>query len=296
MKRLLIPFLFLLACLFSGSAVAQTYFPLPDSNAVWSVDYDKYLVRGDSAVQSILYKKYYFTKDSLLSPSSLQFKGLIRQDSLHKRIFGIKKGQNIERLLYDFNLNVSDTLTVFSFDFYSQLPLIVKVQAIDSFLVNGTYRKRYKLIGYHFTGQPEYWMEGIGSIFGPLNPGLADYGVVDYCPPGLLCLYQNNVQLYNNPLFNSCYHYTCSVGIEEQKKKPDVIFFPNPGNGLFTLHTENIASAQLEIINCLGERIIQRHIENNNSLVDLSREAKGIYFYRLISGNKVLAQGKLIVN
>jgi hypothetical protein len=30
--------------------------------------------------------------------------------------------------------------------------------------------------------------------------------------------------------------------------------------------------------------------------VDLSGKAKGIYFYRLISGPKILAEGKLIVN
>ncbi|HMV25147.1 MAG TPA: hypothetical protein PKN57_00055 [Saprospiraceae bacterium] len=49
--------LFMAAILFAMSLSAQ-YIPLPDSNAVWSVDFVKYSIEGDSTYKSKTIRKF----------------------------------------------------------------------------------------------------------------------------------------------------------------------------------------------------------------------------------------------
>ncbi len=55
--------LFMTAIMFAVSLSAQ-YIPLPDSNAVWSVDFVKYSIEGDSTYKSKTYKKIYIANYS----------------------------------------------------------------------------------------------------------------------------------------------------------------------------------------------------------------------------------------
>jgi hypothetical protein len=298
MKQTPLLLLLFLACLVSKIGLTQTYFPLPDSNAVWSVGLTKYLVKGDSVLNSTSYKKYYFSSDSALSPASLKFAGLVRDDTAQKKIYGVLKNKTAEQLLYDFNLKKLDTVTVGSLydPNFTGRPYTVRVSAVDSVLITGKYHKRYELTSFHFNGSfSEFWIEGVGSTDGPLEPGVVDCGIADVCLPTLLCLYHNNVRIYIDTVYNSCYVNTCLTGIQEQEGKIIATVYPNPGCGMFTLRTENVFSAQLEVINSFGKRIIQRQLTGNSTPVDLSGEAKGIYCYRLVSETKTLTSGKLVV-
>jgi hypothetical protein len=290
--------LFGLFFLIAKLGFTQTYVAFPDSNTVWSVDTTKYFVHGDSVYNSLTYKKYYLSSDSNLAPSSWRLAGLVRQDTAHKRIYGIKLTTSVERLLYDFSLNPSDTVGVYpmDFSFSPPAPFILKILAKDSVLINGRYRTRLKAKGFYTSsGWTEYWIEGIGSVYGPLNPGLVAWNVADYCVPTLLCQKVNGALLYMNSQYNTCYFNTCLTGIYEYSKSNLVTLFPNPNSGSFSVQVQNSTGNSIEIYNMLGERIRVESLRNLSTIMDLTTQPKGMYFYRVISENKFIGSGKLVI-
>lgn len=212
--KILFTILTLTTC-FKINSQTNIYHPLPDSNTVWSVGKVKYLVKGDTLYHSQTYQKYYFTSDTSLTPSSLHFVAMVRQDIVNKRIYGIEGWQQTERLIYDFSLHINDTLTVYPLDITcSDNPIKIKVTSIDSILINGSYRKRSYIAGYS-TIMRDTIIEGIGSSYGPLAMGLDPYCATDVCWPVLLCEKQNGVLMYQNSNYSTCYGACSGGGISQ---------------------------------------------------------------------------------
>ena len=72
------------------------------------------------------------------------------------------------------------------------------------------------------------------------------------------------------------------------------LLYPNPGNGIFSVKAETEIS-KIEIINTLGEIIYSAQINSGKREIDLSKQAKGIYFYQLQSDSKISCTGKIII-
>jgi hypothetical protein len=73
--------------------------------------------------------------------------------------------------------------------------------------------------------------------------------------------------------------------------------YPNPSNGNFQLTGISTAKTQLHIFNLLGEEIIQP-IELAKGINNISLELnlkEGIYVYRIMSGEEILKEDKLII-
>jgi hypothetical protein len=79
-----------------------------------------------------------------------------------------------------------------------------------------------------------------------------------------------------------------------------IVVYPNPSKAKFSLVVPNgLKKAQLIITNTLGEIILKSEISNSKTEIDLSKKAKGIYFYKVISQSEsattIVGKGKLIV-
>ncbi len=62
---------------------------------------------------------------------------------------------------------------------------------------------------------------------------------------------------------------------------------PNPGTGVFQLATGTTNDhLQVEVFKATGERISQFDLKADRTLIDLSREAKGLYFVTVSSGTQ----------
>ncbi|OFY87024.1 MAG: hypothetical protein A3F72_06075 [Bacteroidetes bacterium RIFCSPLOWO2_12_FULL_35_15] len=92
-----------------------------------------------------------------------------------------------------------------------------------------------------------------------------------------------------------------ATGIDVQSNQHNyVTIFPNPSNGKFNLvvATQNEVKgkqSQIEIYNVLGECIYKSLILNPQSLIDISSQPKGIYFYRITNEQHLIGNGKIVI-
>ncbi|MEI6577636.1 MAG: T9SS type A sorting domain-containing protein [Bacteroidota bacterium] len=275
MKQLLL----LLTILLTTNSVLGQNLNFPDSNAIWSVYNEKYFVKGDSTYNGSVYKKYYFTNDSIVTTGS--FFALLREDTILKKVFSIPAGSTQEHLLYDFSLALNDTISVYplSFPFYSG-PILIKVDLIDSILLGSNFYKRLKISGVNQnTGYNEYWIEGIGSTMGLFNSGITGIMVFDIYYPTLLCFEKDGVTLYINPNFTSCYQ-NYPTGIDENSSWDRTLFFPNPANN--RIYVESVYGITSYKIESLSGQILKQEMTNTTSFsIDISSLLNGIYLFTL---------------
>jgi uncharacterized repeat protein (TIGR03803 family) len=76
--------------------------------------------------------------------------------------------------------------------------------------------------------------------------------------------------------------------------------YPNPSNGIFKLGIRNYElgmNCQVEIYNVLGEKVYsQFNIQHPTFNIDLSGQANGVYFYRVLTENgELLGEGKVVI-
>src|SRR6056297_3664257 len=133
-KQILVPIVFIVLATIQLQAQGEyEYTPFPDSNAIWSEVYrapvsENYekdyhvlaLFNEDTVINSIEYHKLFRLYDTVLNREKAEYLGGIREDSLNRVYY---KGLNLyedylymdtnqtgEVLLYDFSLEIGDTL------------------------------------------------------------------------------------------------------------------------------------------------------------------------------------------
>ncbi len=82
-----------------------------------------------------------------------------------------------------------------------------------------------------------------------------------------------------------------STGIDTPKGIVSLNIYPNPSNGLFTLemNTAKAGTFNVEIINISGQVIYTKQINQDGfyqDQINISNEAKGIYYIRIMDGNQ----------
>ena len=90
---------------------------------------------------------------------------------------------------------------------------------------------------------------------------------------------------------------TCGniVSVEEEEFNNKVTIYPNPNSGQFQISIENnTKDALIEVYDVVGN-IIERRITNGNqTTVDISNQAKGVYFVKVKQNDTVIVE-KMIV-
>ncbi|MBA3971394.1 MAG: hypothetical protein H0X46_04505, partial [Bacteroidetes bacterium] len=203
MKKLLLLLFTFLAFFAKGQTFV--YHPFPDSVAVWN--FYVYLpcpeivslqenysiaITGDTIIGGLLYQKL-FTPHIIKSYDTTicggeypGYKGATRQDTTNKKVFFIYPSDTAEYLLYDFTMQLGDTVKGITATSPNDTVL-----SIDSILVGGSYRKRWNINPYFNIS----FIEGIGSTYGLIesSPGYA-IGTFPYY--GLQCFSQDGTTLY----------------------------------------------------------------------------------------------------
>ncbi len=93
-----------------------------------------------------------------------------------------------------------------------------------------------------------------------------------------------------------------SDGVSKLEAKiPQLIVFPNPNPGKFTIAfvwTKNFVSGTIEIYNMMGEKVTVATLKQvqGDNLIDLTNEPNGLYLYRVISEDgSLVGEGKVVI-
>ena len=202
---LLLNFIFI----FLTKAFSQNYIPFPDSSANWNVTWTdadcninnlqdgvySYYINGDTIINSTAYHKIFRSGlcaqccPSPYSGSLNGYMGGLKNDLINKKVLLIHPSSNTDEILYNFDLNIGDTLKG---RLASGRPIII---SIDSVLINSNYHHRYNFSGGGIMGAI---IEGIGSTLGLLEPFQTFEG------GGVLnCMQYNNIIYYSDTM-GSC--------------------------------------------------------------------------------------------
>lgn len=75
----------------------------------------------------------------------------------------------------------------------------------------------------------------------------------------------------------------------------NISIFPNPSSGIFHFEMSGEKNSQIEIYNALGKIISKTKFTNNQAEIDLSQQARGIYFYRVVGEGEIITTGKIVL-
>ncbi len=289
---------------------SQTYngFPQVDGywkNSMWANDcldslqvnptcfVEQFFINGDTSINTELYKKVFHSgRDRNYNWTWTYwdhgYHGCYRNDLVNKKVYFIPKDSADELLLYDFDLNINDTIpSSYVYD-TSSSPGAVVVDEIDSILINSTYLKRY-----HLTSTPGgiHLIEGIGSDLGLFSPIKSDYFEHGY---GLMCFKNIAEELYYDGGDSS----NCDLITDINNKyyiNTSLSLYPNPSKNKITLQISNddIRNIEAEIYDVHGKMFVSKKINSQTTDIDISSIAKGVYILKVYCGNDVAVK-KLI--
>lgn len=309
-------FIFIFCLSFVGKTQINTYF---NNNPCWrtqsmceigqtcyTVNVYNYFTNGDTLINGYQYKKVYKKGYSYaqygaagmppqgnpcLTPPPTYFYGsslsfFIR--SAGKKMYTLNLPPstavcNGDSLLYDFGLNVGDTLPTTCINPFSST--VFKVTAIDSINTLNGWMRRFKL-----NNNSSYdLIEGMG-----FKNGLVELMPVNVMSCGwtLQCYSQDNTS-YFPAAGTSCMLTTAIEETAVQIQKP--IIYPNPSAGVYKIYfTES--DTKIEVRNIVGQLLQSHLVQSNTYEIDLSKETSGVYILNWIDKQGATRSVKLLKN
>lgn len=259
-----------------ASAQTSVYHPFPDSNAVWGllsgatscpdISVQDYYA-GDTIIDQHTYKiiAEYVTDPIDCAPQGIGT-GFLFDDTAARKVYWRIPGATSDSLLYDFTLEVGDTLR----GLYANTGLCsdapVTIISIDSIEVGGSYRRKMNLSNDDCFG-PSI-IEGVGSTTGLTSCYFMNksFGIV------LSCFTVNGELLYEKPCgapeLAPC--GALPLGVHNEQHHAINVVTPNPSTGLFHLGQ---AAKQITVYNAQGKLLFRQH----GNEVDLSAYPPGVY-------------------
>ena len=289
-------------CDYVPESVPFPYTPFPTENAQWSVNNEKYALHGDTIINEKKYSKVYKqTADEAFEfdIDKAEYFCAIRNDVENKRVYGvykkdlpIKYHDNIyystsrnsgkEFLLYDFSLNLGDTVSVANFDEAENDGFIryVKFKRVETIgiditnntfvtlhdndsifvLANGEQRKRILMENISET-LFQSWIEGIGSSDGPFNH-YNNFSFELFTIKRLLCYSENSEYLYYQHDFDydeddDCFTNYYPNNVVENNEN-DIKIYPNPTDDFINIENPSDSEYSIGIYNDKGQKLISK--------------------------------------
>lgn len=258
------------------------------SNHYW--DYSEMCaiaIKGDTLINGTTYQKFY-SRDV----SGEKFYALIREDSTTKKIY--YWSATAERVLYDFSLNIGDTISYQLGSHY--------VKSIDSVKIDSFW---YKTFYFESVTSQAEWpytvIENIGCvrsldfpIFSAYKSGRSHY---------LNCFFNNGIKptlsktvgTFDNQ--DSCYTYLIYVSVDDiSAENQAVVISLHPANASSVIALPGgLLDGELYIYNTLGQTVKNIQFNNTSKITIGQLPGSGVYHYRVCdkSSGKVW-QGKLV--
>ncbi len=333
-----------------GYSYGQVEYTLFKDSCIWSVNTAKYMTCGDTVINGKDYIKVYHQYDNNtffeFDMAKATYFCAIRNDIENKKVYGIYhkpayvmhdldyanqylSDATSEFLLYDFSLQMGDTVTVASFE-YETDKIVLLIAQRDSIMIVDYYDNhnhvsftirnadsivtllseattKRVLVNFSFNERDnigtQMWMEGIGSSSGIFSH--ADYpeSTGDITPRSLIC-YQNREEIeYRTPITvldrdQDCYSKGGLVSIDENTELQTVVsVYPNPTENKFYIYLFGIneySSYNGTIFNVMGQDLYHFTINSKVTEVDLNHLPQGVYFLRVTQQDKIIQTKKIV--
>jgi len=261
---------------------AQEYNPIAVEGAHWIVRLDdintvepvdglwEYYSSGDTLIDSFTYRKI-FKRDLVITQNgppfqadgSYQIFGLLRDDTVAKKVYAIQFNEtnncpiNEEYLLFDFSLNIGDTVNLCIlpdyFDFIIQNIYVSNVMGFTTRIFEGS----------------EILYEGMGSNYGLFEEMFAPFK-------------SQTRYIYHTFLDYYCRESPCDllVSTNSISESHNLKIFPNPtSRTIFIKYNDSEKIKSVSIYNILGQKVIQ--INKNLNQIDISTLENGIYIIEI---------------
>ena len=226
-------------------------------------------ISGDTIIQSQTYHKLIipFVKSNnsgVCDFTTIGYKGAFRQDKINKKVFFIPPTENTEQLLYDFTLQVGDTVKGF---LNLNLDQPDTIKSIDSVLVGNIYRKRWNTNSCYKINL----IEGIGSTYGLIipSPGCR----TDFPDYSIICFQQYKISIYPETAIN-CDLINSVKPIETNSTQ--IKIYSNKQSGSFTITFDNADIVEIKLIDLSGKVIFVRSTKNEKTII-ISNLQSGLY-------------------
>ncbi|MBN2273917.1 MAG: T9SS type A sorting domain-containing protein [Bacteroidales bacterium] len=279
---------FFLMLMISMPAIAQTKAKLVSEGNRWneyefnSGDYTYkvhyYEVTGDTIINERTYIKVY--RDSLYAAAIRE-----HADSVFI-IYGFKGATIEEKLLYDFNWKVGDSVCWDSY--YGEHICFLEIEKIDSILLeDGNY---YACINDAF-GQL-FFIKDIGEIYRVIYRMMPRPTSISTT---LICFWSDDQLIYFNRYFENCEGiHTGSVNKKEHQLK--TIIKTTPDNTVL-MFFENLPALDCRItVYDIQGKPVRNSIIKKQNMFDAGMFNTGFYFFRLVNNNgDLLDFGKFII-
>jgi len=296
--------LFVIMVLPLCTGFAQSYIPMPSDSATWryrfyNVDYVTQVIDcilyvngtdtvapaalGGRTYHKVFSRSFIQTVPNDSFPPNVSvvanypdtYYGAIRDSGQHVYFLTLSG----ETELFDFSVAINDSIPAYSGK--------VKVIAIDSVLLDGTYHRRF------LTSDSTYYsIEGVGSNRG-LIPGIdaASGPAQFFCFTDSPTFYTPDAAIACTRVYPAGYGlFTTAMPIS----KPEINISPNPAIDILHITTPVNKNLQLQISNCLGETVWTGNL-GYELYISVASWPKGLYYVRCKGHAAETAVKKILV-
>lgn len=277
---------------------SQSYHPLIRSNTYWDELHcdgtqicgftggDRYFFEGDTIFNSTKYNilrsyhilSYYgspFCPPFFVDTTPYNSGIFMREDTISRKVYIYGPCDNNDCLLFDFSLNVGDSLI----STYATDGDTLTVDSISMFTLNtGELRKIFYLSNQF------YYIENIGGyqgIFYPLFPGIG-FG------EALWCINENNFNIYGS----QCFYFTSITQTSENNTT--IISLINKPESVEIKIKDKYKPGVIRIYNQIGQIVLTSKIYDNTVTIEKSKFKNGIYLVAY-DYNNLTYYSKLII-
>ena len=257
------------------------------------------IIHGDTLIGGLSYFKLYTTLHNDLHVYTPPFSQVIhtydstgpvflRYDTLMKKVYYLPGIDSTERLIYDFGLQVGDTVPMQSSEFPGAF-----VDSIDTINIFGIQAKRFFVnIGDSGLDWLNFIVEGMGGTNGLLyfRP---EFGSLS---GGTITTHLNCFQFGDSTFLLGdieCPFIDFVSAVRPLEKQAALMISPNPTHDFFNISiSDELLNATFTLFDCLGRVVQSFKLTELNSTAQLN--SSGIYFWQIEDKSRLIKTGKLV--
>ncbi len=225
---------------------------------------------------------------------------VIREDTATKMVYYRTLpswgGDTVEHVLYNYNLNIGDTIQYLDWGSISHVDSVI---AIDSILINGVYHKWFDFKNKVGSEHRAYTViEGVGCTNNPVYPA---FGVCFEYFEALWCFRQNSITPAFGIRRNDCYNSSGAVlqncSTMDVSKAPPTLtsttIHPNPASTELNISTAS--TANITIYDLAGRCILNTQTIKQSTTINTSSWHNGLYMVIVRDDTGILKREMVVI-